>query len=375
MNTITDWLEHWSVAQPEKRLYTFLGIDGQERESYTYRSFFERSTALAIYLSEKAGLRNGDRVLLVYPPGLEIIAAFFACARIGVIAVPVYAPSPISLEAGLAKLKSIARDCEAKAALTTSGFLRSHRLTKQRLSLIFNDTPMLLDRGWLTTDDVQGFGPSPARQDPNPVLFLQYTSGSTSDPKGVIVSHRNVIANGQSANPRCPIGVSWLPQYHDMGFIGYYMYPVILGGECYGFSPLDFLRRPALWMEAISRVRATSTSAPTFRVRLLPPRGQTSRRGASRHRPQFIAVHDERRRASAAGHLPPLPRALPALWPPGRGVHGGLRLGGEHTRGFAPRQAHPYRQQTATPAGDAARRVGAAEEQQPDPAGQLREAT
>ena len=264
MNTITDWLEHWSVAQPEKRLYTFLGIDGQERESYTYRSFLERSTALAIYLSEKAGLRNGDRVLLVYPPGLEIIAAFFACARIGVIAVPVYAPSPISLEAGLAKLKSIARDCEAKAALTTSGFLRSHRLTKQRLSLIFNDTPMLLDRGWLTTDDVKEFGPSPARQDPNPVLFLQYTSGSTSDPKGVIVSHRNVIANGQSAIRHCAIAVSWLPQYHDMGFIGYYMYPLILGGECYGFSPLDFLRRPALWMEAISRVTATTTSAPNF---------------------------------------------------------------------------------------------------------------
>src|SRR5437667_1318313 len=264
MNTITDWLEHWSVAQPEKRLYTFLGIDGQERESYTYRSFLERSTALAIYLSEKAGLRNGDRVLLVYPPGLEIIAAFFACARIGVIAVPVHAPPPISLEAGLAKRKSIARDCEAKAALTTSGFLRSHRLTKQRLSLIFNDTPMLLDRGWLTTDDVQGFGPSPARQDPNPVLFLQYTSGSTSDPKGVIVSHRNVIANGQSAIRHCAIAVSWLPQYHDMGFIAPYMYPVILGGECYGFSPLDFLRRPALWMEAISRVTATTTSAPNF---------------------------------------------------------------------------------------------------------------
>ena len=264
MNTIIDWLEHWTVAQPEKRLYTFLDIDGRERESYTYRSFLERSTDIAIYLSEKAGLRNGDRVLLVYPPGLEIIAAFFACARIGVIAVPAYAPSPISLEAGLPKLKLIARDCGAKAALTTRGFLRSHRLTKQRLYQLFNDTPMLLDRGWLTTDDVHGFGPSPARQAPNPVLFLQYTSGSTSDPKGVVVSHRNVIANAQSAIQHCPIAVSWLPQYHDMGFIGSYMYPVILGGECYGFSPLDFLRRPALWMEAISRVRATSTSAPNF---------------------------------------------------------------------------------------------------------------
>jgi len=264
MNTITDWLEHWSVAQPAKHLYTFLDTDGRARESYTYRSFLERSADLAVYLSERSGLRNGDRVLLVYPPGLEIIAAFFACARIGVIAVPVYAPSPIGLEAGLARLKLIARDCGARAALTTRGFLRSHQLTTQRLSEIFNDTPLLLDRGWVTTDDVQGFGPSPARQDPNAVLFLQYTSGSTSDPKGVIVSHGNVIANGQSAMPRCPIGVSWLPQYHDMGFIGYHMYPVILGGECYGFSPLDFLRRPALWMETISRVMATTTSAPNF---------------------------------------------------------------------------------------------------------------
>jgi thioester reductase-like protein len=264
MKTITDWLEQWSVEQPTKRLYTFLDIAGRERESYTYRSFLERSGDLAVYLSEKAGLRNGDRVLLAYPPGLETIAAFFACARIGVIAVPVYAPSPISLAAGLAKLKLIARDCGAKAALTTSGFLRSHRLTRQRLATMFNDTPMDSDRGWLTTDDVQGFGLSPARQDPNPILFLQYTSGSTSDPKGVIVSHRNVIANGQSAIQHCPIAVSWLPQYHDMGLIGYYMYPVILGGECYGFSPLDFLRRPALWMETISRVRATSTSAPNF---------------------------------------------------------------------------------------------------------------
>ena len=131
MKTITDWLEHWSVEQPEKRLYTFLDIAGQERESYTYRSLLERSADLAVYLSEKADLRNGDRVLLVYPPGLETIAAFFACARIGVIAVPVYAPSSINLEAGLAKLKLIAHDCEAKAALTTTGFLRSHRLTAQ----------------------------------------------------------------------------------------------------------------------------------------------------------------------------------------------------------------------------------------------------
>jgi thioester reductase-like protein len=111
---------------------------------------------------------------------------------------------------------------------------------------------------------VRGLASDAFRNDPGEILFLQYTSGSTSDPKGVIVSHANVLHNCASAVDHTMIGVSWLPQYHDMGLIGYYLFPLIAGGSTYGFSPLDFLKRPALWLQTISRVRATYTSSPNF---------------------------------------------------------------------------------------------------------------
>ena len=100
--------------------------------------------------------------------------------------------------------------------------------------------------------------------DPGPVVLLQYTSGSTSEPKGVVVSHENVLHNCRGTLDFVPTCVSWLPQYHDMGLIGYYLYPMITGGTTYGFSSLDFLKKPALWLQTISRVRATHTGAPNF---------------------------------------------------------------------------------------------------------------
>ena len=112
---------------------------------------------------------------------------------------------------------------------------------------------------WMRGVASEGF-----RDEPHPTLFLQYTSGSTNDPKGVVVSHENVIHNTGSTLDHVPTMVSWLPQYHDMGLIGYYLEPAITGGTVHGFSPLDFLKRPALWLETISRVKATYTSSPNF---------------------------------------------------------------------------------------------------------------
>ena len=116
----------------------------------------------------------------------------------------------------------------------------------------------------MITDAVDAPPRSRARDDPNAILLLQYTSGSTSDPKGVIVSHANVIHNALSTLDHVPVGVSWLPQHHDMGLIGYYLFPLILGGTTYGLSPFDFLRRPILWLETMSRVHATYASSPNF---------------------------------------------------------------------------------------------------------------
>ena len=96
------------------------------------------------------------------------------------------------------------------------------------------------------------------------ILFLQYTSGSTSDPKGVMVTHGNVLHNCATVFGHVPIGVSWLPQYHDMGLIGAYLFVAVAGGTTYGISPIDFIQRPSLWLEAISRYRATVTAAPNF---------------------------------------------------------------------------------------------------------------
>jgi thioester reductase-like protein len=265
METLIDYLRMWETRRPDQTLYRFVDVEGRELEQYTYQSFAARTRELAAYLFSEAGLRPGERALLVYPPGLEMVAAFFACARIGVIAVPVSPPLPMAFEAGLAKLSFIARDCHAKAVLSTKQLEHDYRLMlgHRQGGLACPDPERLQELPWFATDDTQEFGGAPVADTPGPVLFLQYTSGSTSDPKGVIVSHANVIANS-SAFKGGEVAVSWLPQHHDMGLISAYLFVLVLGGTTHGMSPLDFLERPSAWLRLISQVRATHTPAPNF---------------------------------------------------------------------------------------------------------------
>src|ERR1700739_4749207 len=128
MKTLIDYLQMWEARKPEQTLFRFVDAEGRELEHYTYQSFSERTRDLAAQLLTDAGLKPGERALLVYPPGLEMVAAFFACARIGVIAVPVSPPMPMAFEAGLVKLNFIARDCEAKAVLSTKQFEYDYRM-------------------------------------------------------------------------------------------------------------------------------------------------------------------------------------------------------------------------------------------------------
>lgn len=267
METLVDYLQMWETRQPEQTLFRFVDDERRELEHYTYQGFAERTRELAAYLSREAGLAAGDRALLVYPPGLEMVAALFACARVGVIAVPVSPPLPMSFEAGLAKLRFIAHDCQAKAVLSTKQFeydfrlLLAHRQsTAPGTGESEADLPQL---PWFATDGAQDFGGAPVADTPGPVLFLQYTSGSTSDPKGVVVTHANVIANGSAFNGG-EVLVSWLPQHHDMGLISAYLFIVLKGGTTHAMSPLDFLKRPSSWLRLISEVGATHTPAPNF---------------------------------------------------------------------------------------------------------------
>ncbi|BBU23381.1 thioester reductase domain-containing protein [Mycobacterium xenopi] len=265
METLIDYLRAWEAQRPDQILFRFVDVEGRELEHYTYQSFAERTRELAAYLFAEAALRPGDRALLVYPPGLEMVAAFFACARLGVIAVPVSPPLPVAFEAGLAKLSFIARDCQAKAVLSTKQLEYDYRLLlgHRQGALPWPDVERPLELPWFATDGTQDFGGAPVADTPGRVLFLQYTSGSTSDPKGVIVSHANVIANA-SAFTGDEVCVSWLPQHHDMGLISAYLFVLLKGGTTHALSPVDFLQRPSAWLRLISDARATHTPAPNF---------------------------------------------------------------------------------------------------------------
>jgi thioester reductase-like protein len=259
MDTLIDYLHMWETKRPDKTLYRFVDVDGHELERYTFGGFAERTRELATFLFTEAGLRSGDRALLVYPPGLEMVAAFFACARLGVIAVPVSPPLPMAFEAGLAKLSFIARDCQANAVLSTKEFEYGYR------SMVFNSPAVMPELPWFATDDMQDSGGTPVADTPNSVLFLQYTSGSTNDPKGVIVSHANIIANCSAFTDEVPEAlVTWLPQHHDMGLISAYLFMLQLGSTTHAMSPLDFLTRPSAWLRLITDVGATHTPSPNF---------------------------------------------------------------------------------------------------------------
>jgi thioester reductase-like protein len=264
LDTILDYLGHWAEVNPDKCFSTFLDRNGTPRETYTYQSFEARTRFLAEYFREETALRHGDRVALVYPPGLEMVAAFIACARIGAIPVPV-PPATSVTNGGALRLRSVMLDSGAALALTDSSFGSGLLGRAEAGDHADQEDPFArLGVQLLATDLLQGAARGGMTDDPIQTLFLQYTSGSTGTPKGVVVSHQNVIHNCRSMIDHQAIGVSWLPQFHDLGLIGYYLFQVVTGGTTYGFSPLDFLRRPALWLETLSKYKATYTSSPNF---------------------------------------------------------------------------------------------------------------
>ncbi|HVE86621.1 MAG TPA: AMP-binding protein, partial [Myxococcales bacterium] len=258
-----DLLEARAAEHPDRLAYRFLaeGTAAGRCDEWTYGHVARRARAIAAELGAR-GLYS-QTVLLLYPPGLEFIAAFLGCLHAGAVAVPAYPPDPSRLQRTLPRLQSIAADARAPAVLTTSDIAAM----APGLSQLAPDLGRL---AWLPTDPLQdGDWRRPDGLSGETVAFLQYTSGSTSSPKGVMVTHANlrhnerVMAEAFDHDHRMlPMG--WLPLFHDMGLIGHVIVPAILGTTSTLMSPQDFLRRPVEWLRAVSRFRITTSGGPDF---------------------------------------------------------------------------------------------------------------
>jgi acyl-CoA synthetase (AMP-forming)/AMP-acid ligase II/acyl carrier protein len=258
--SLVDLLSQRSDATGDKPVFTFIRPDGVEDGQLTYGSLHQKAMAIAAELQARTA--PGDRAVLLFPPGLDFIAAFFGCMYAGVIAVPAPIPSRNRLTTAVAAIFQASRPA---IALSTADHEEQARKT-YATHLGLSQCP------WIAVDRIpsdRGDGWRDPQIDGNQVAFLQYTSGSTSQPKGVMLSHDNLLYNAslvQKAFCTTPDShaVFWLPLYHDMGLIGGVIQPVYCGGSSTLMAPAAFLQRPALWMETISRTRASISGGPDF---------------------------------------------------------------------------------------------------------------
>ncbi|MCP4658823.1 MAG: fatty acyl-AMP ligase, partial [bacterium] len=240
--------------------YTFLVNGEREGAKLTYGELDRRARAIAGRLQGRE--LEGERALLLFPPGLEYIAAFLGCLYAGVIAVPAYPPRS---KRTLPRLQAILADARPRVILTATAI-------RPALERLFSLSPEWRETPYLATDTVPDTAADAWRDpgvDAETLAFLQYTSGSTSTPKGVMLDHGNLLSNQRMIHQAFEtsegsIIVSWLPLYHDMGLIGGVLHPLYLGTSSILMAPHDFLRRPFRWLETVSRYRATVSGAPSF---------------------------------------------------------------------------------------------------------------
>jgi acyl transferase domain-containing protein/acyl-CoA synthetase (AMP-forming)/AMP-acid ligase II/acyl carrier protein len=259
-STLVALLRRRADGEPDRIAYLFLADGEAEAARFTYAQLDQRARAIAARL--QADGRAGERALLLYPPGLEFLAAFFGCLYAGVIAVPSYPPKRNRPDR---RLQSIAADAGARVVLTDATVLAD-------LGPRLTHTPELAALQWVATDTLPGGAATEWREpaiDASQLAFLQYTSGSTAAPKGVMVTHGNLLHTlddldrGWEHTPDS-VMVTWLPIFHDLGLIYGALIPLFKGFRCVMLPPPAFLQRPVRWLEAIARYRGTHSAAPNF---------------------------------------------------------------------------------------------------------------
>jgi acyl-CoA synthetase (AMP-forming)/AMP-acid ligase II len=258
--TLVELLRSKAVESPGRKVFTFLANGEEESATLTYGEFDRKARALGTALQRLAA--RGERALLLFEPGLEFIPALFGCLYGGLIAVPAYPPR---LNQKASRLRSIIKDCRPTVVLTTSALMA-------RADAWAGEAEELKAMAWIATDGVEDELADEWREpalDGGDVAFIQYTSGSTATPKGVMISHANVLHNvnhidevtGHTADS---VSVNWLPLFHDLGLIYGVMYPLFKGMHCVHLPPAAFLQRPVRWIQAISRYKSTHNIAPDF---------------------------------------------------------------------------------------------------------------
>ena len=269
-STLVELVRRRALDTPQRCAFAFL-IEGEaETIDLNYGELDRRARAIGALLQSRRA--TGERVLLLFPPGLDYIAAFFGCLYAGAIAVPAYPPR---LNRTIRRLQAIAVDAEAAFALTPTNSLRPEGLLER--------IPDFQRLEWLATEDV-----APGLEGEwhelafaaDTLAYLQYTSGSTATPKGVMVSHANVLHNSAFINRgfgHTPdsVALTWLPHFHDMGLVDGIVQPIYGGFHSFVMPPVSFLQRPLRWLEAISRYKVTHSGGPNFAydlcLRKIPP--------------------------------------------------------------------------------------------------------
>ncbi|MGZ5787890.1 MAG: condensation domain-containing protein, partial [Burkholderiaceae bacterium] len=262
IKTFVDLLSYRASIQPDVLAFRFLSYSatGIEADTITFKALDSRARQIAKQLLIKC--QPGDRALMLYPSGIDFIAAYFGCLYAGVIAVPGYPPKR---NQKLGRLKSLVQNCQAKVAMTD---LQTQLIAEPQ----FDEVDELKSLAWVITDTA-GFNSAEdvglPQVQADDIAFLQYTSGSTGDPKGVMVTHANLMANSRSIYTAMEHGpdtvfVGWLPLFHDMGLIGNVLQPIYAGIPSTLMAPASFLQRPMRWLEAISKYKATTSGGPNF---------------------------------------------------------------------------------------------------------------
>ncbi|MBN1944548.1 MAG: AMP-binding protein, partial [Bradymonadales bacterium] len=263
LQTVPDYLSYWAMKTPEKPAFTFIGEDGREVGRRTYAELDRRARAVAGAMS--ASVKPGDRALIVIEPGIAFFEAYLGCLYAGVIAVPTYPPDPARLSRSIPRLKGITNSCQPKVVLVSEMIQKFAGVLRDQLG-------DLGEKPWLPVESVSTGLAETFRyrsSDPCSIAFLQYTSGSTGEPKGVMISHANLVHNiryqiesiGKDKFRRC---VSWLPPYHDLGLINTALLLWVVGSHTVHMSPATYLRKPVRWLEALHKYQATYCVVPPF---------------------------------------------------------------------------------------------------------------